>query len=277
LGQAVIQQLGLIEGIQTYAVGRAPVKNVFSSVIGDICDQTLISRVFKDVKPIFVLQLAANFIGTFDELYQINVVAAHQLLELAKTTGFGTRVVLMGSAAEYGAVQPTENPIREDRVLRPVSAYGTTKAWQTQLMSLYQSQGVDVVTARIFNLFGPEISENLFFGRISQQIAAVLAGIKTTIETGSLSATRDYISTVDAATQILTIMKKGKSGEIYHVASGQPVTMKSLLKQHLLNANISFSVVREAEDNSNRVGYDVPVIYADISKTSQLMTHHFGS
>jgi GDP-4-dehydro-6-deoxy-D-mannose reductase len=56
-----------------------------------------------------------------------------------------------GSAAEYGIVEPSRTPSRS-HVLRPVSPYGVTKAYQTLIAGFYAHQhGVDVVVARLFN------------------------------------------------------------------------------------------------------------------------------
>lgn len=271
LGQAVIAQLGLIDNVQIYTVGRNPVSHVFKHFIGDLCDSAQISRIFNEVQPNFALHLAAKFTGSLDEMFAINVQAARNLLDEAKKSSIKTKVILTGSAAEYGVVSEIESPIREDHLLQPVSAYGVTKAWQTQLMGLYCSQGVDVLVARVFNLSGPGIAKNLFFGKISHQINEILAGNIETIEIGPLSAVRDYISTEDAADLILAVMRHGEPGEIYHVASGHPITMRNLLKKELQRATIDFSVVREENKNSNRTGYDVPVIYADMTKTLKLL------
>ena len=91
------------------------------------------------------------------------------------------------------------------------------------------------------------------------------------IEIGSLTAIRDYISTGDAATQLLAIATHGRSGEIYHVASGEPVSMREMLMRQLEKFKLDPSIVRESSGLSNHTGYDVPVIFADMTKTKQLM------
>jgi GDP-4-dehydro-6-deoxy-D-mannose reductase len=69
-----------------------------------------------------------------------------------------------------------------------------------------------VVVARVFNLDGIGIKERLFVGRLQKQIEEVLAGKKSVIELGSLSATRDYVSTDEAAKQLLAIAEQGFLG-----------------------------------------------------------------
>lgn len=236
----------------------------------DVSNREQIFAAIRNTEPDLVLHLAATFANDFDNAYTINVEATKHLLEIIQQVRLSTRVLLIGSAAEYGVVRPEENPIREDHVLNPVSIYGLTKAWQTQLAGLYTSRGVDVVVARVFNLDGPKLSKRLFIGRLQEQIDEVLTGRKSVIEVGPLTATRDYISTYEAVDQILAIAAHGESGQVYHVASGKPVTMRDILIRYLDHHKLDASIVRESTALTNRIGYDVPAIYADVTRTMQL-------
>lgn len=237
----------------------------------DVRDPEQLATVINRSQPDLVLHLAATFASDFDEAYAVNVEAARHLLDAVQQSKRRTRVLLIGSAAEYGVVRPEENPIRENHALNPVSIYGLSKAWQTQLAGLYASRGMDVVVARVFNLDGPKLSERLFIGRLQKQIEEVLAGRKSVIELGPLTATRDYISTDEAAGQILAIADHGESGRVYHVASGKPVKMREILRRYLAIHKLDAAIVCEAAELTNRIGYDVPAIYADITSTLQLM------
>ncbi|GJH20536.1 NAD-dependent epimerase/dehydratase family protein [Caballeronia novacaledonica] len=237
----------------------------------DVTDRNSVEHALTEVAPDVVLHLAGYFGGNLDEAQAVNVQGTLHLLETVERSDATVRVVLAGSAAEYGIVEPEANPIHETRVLRPVSAYGVTKAWQTQLACLFAARGLDVLVARIFNLIGEGLSERLFVGRVARQIAEIKSGTRATIEVGPLSAVRDYLPLDEAAEQIAAIFSFGRAGEIYHVASGQPVAMRDVLSG-LLSANgLDSQIVREADHLSNRTGYDVPVIYGHIGKTHQLL------
>lgn len=237
----------------------------------DLRHHNHIVRTIERTQPNLIMHLAATFSNDFDEAFAINVSAARHILQAIEELALLTRVILIGSAAEYGLVSVEENPISEERVLRPVSIYGVTKAWQTELAYMYATRGVNVVVARIFNLIGPCLSERLFIGRLHKQIEELHCGRRAKIEVGPLSAIRDYISINDAITQLLAIADFGEAGEVYHVANGQPITMRELLARELAAHGLDESVVIEDSELSNRRGYDVPSIYADISKTTALM------
>lgn len=237
----------------------------------DLRHHDQIVRTVERTRPDLIMHLAATFSNDFDEAYAVNVNATRHMLKAVEESALPTRVVLIGSAAEYGLVSVAENPIFEDRVLRPVSIYGMTKAWQTELAYVHARLGVNVVVARVFNLIGRGLSERLFIGRVHKQVDELRRGERVRIEVGPLSAVRDYISIDDAITQILAIADYGEAGEVYHVASGQPVTMRELLARDLAAHGLHDSIVVEGSDLSNRRGYDVPSIYADISKTAALL------
>lgn len=271
LGRAVVERLSSDKQYQVMTTYRqTPDTGDFALNLHDV---TQLADVVARNTPDLLLHCAASFGNDFDEAYAINVESTRQLLNAVHTLGLNTRIVLVGSAAEYGVIAPEENPIAEDHVLRPVSVYGLTKAWQTQLANFYASLGVNVVVARVFNLDGQGLSERLFIGRLQKQIAEVLAGNKSIIELGSLSATRDYLSVDVAAEQLLAITEHGIAGQVYHVASGVPVTMREVLNRYLTAYQLDPAIVQEAVSLSNRTGYDVPVIYADITKTLHLLNN----
>lgn len=271
LGRAVIARMDQIGGYQVITAGRQCVNDSMAHMHCDVCNHEQLSAVFNQAEPDVVLHLAATFTGNLDEAYATNVAPAKHILDLVQRSRLNTRVILIGSAAEYGVIRRDENPVQESRVLAPVSIYGVSKAWQTQLVGLYRSRGLDVVCARIFNLYGPGVSGHLFAGRLRNQIDEVLAGKKSVIEIGPLTAIRDYISTEEAAIQLLAIAAHGESGEIYHVASGVPVTMREILMCQLVEkSGLDPSIVQESSSFSNHSGYDIPTIYADITKTKQL-------
>jgi GDP-4-dehydro-6-deoxy-D-mannose reductase len=273
LGQALCTYISQNTDYQVITLGRqqAVGEQIATHLVCDVCDSVQLATVFRRVQPDMVLHLAARLLNTLEEAYLSNVVPAQKILELVQESYIKTRVVLIGSAAEYGIVHPYENPIEESRILVPVSIYGISKAWQTQLLKFYSTRGVNVVCARIFNLYGKGISEHLFVGRLQKQMNAILERKASIIQIGSLAAIRDYISTDEASIQLLSIAQYGKQGDIYHVASGIPISMRAMLEKQLALFGLDSSIVQESSELSNRQGYDVPEIYADISKTKNLL------
>jgi nucleoside-diphosphate-sugar epimerase len=237
----------------------------------DLHDPAAIRAVIFEIRPTHVFHLAASFSGNLDVDIAINATSARHLMESVREAGLTSRIILFGSAAEYGLVTRSENPIKEDRVLCPVSIYGISKALQTHLAGFYVHEfGSDVLVARMFNLVLPGLAERMFPGRMERQIARLKAGEIDKILVGNLENWRDYIGGLQSAEMILDISTYGKRGEIYHVASGTAIQMRQVLEEMLAKNDLTWSVVQEKIEGGPRSGYDVPIIYADIRKTQSL-------
>jgi Nucleoside-diphosphate-sugar epimerases len=222
------------------------------------------------IKPDQIYNLAGSLDNDFESLFKGNVIIPRNILDAVLELKIKCRVLLIGSASEYGFIKPEDNPIKETHLLNPVSTYSLSKIFQTELMKYYYSlHDMDIVMARPFNLLGKGLSNKLFIGRIYEQIELFKQGKTKKITLGNLSAKRDYIEGPDAAKALYTIMQYGRSGEIYNVGSGKSISIKDLLEKILTENRLSMDVVESLEKTPDKK-FDVPDIYADIQKLSYL-------
>ena len=252
--------------------GRAPTIAA-DYVRCDFSDEPSVRNLIKSVKPRLVFNLVGSFTGQFEQDFNINTLTAKYLFDSILAEQLSTRVIIFGSAAEYGAVLRSDNPIPEDFPCRPVSVYGLTKVFQTDIAGYYaRTKKMDVVVARVFNLATSGLTQRLFFGKAEALIASYKRGEISRIEFGNLDSERDYIELDQAAEQLLAIAEHGISGEIYNVGSGVPRKMRSILRDMLAKAGVSeWPVVESSPEVTAGRGFDVPIIYADISKVTELM------
>ncbi len=237
----------------------------------DVTDVGAVKALVDRTRPDRIFHLAGSTSGEFEMARAVNADGARFLCQAVRGLGLRTRIVVIGSAAEYGFVAPGENPVPESRATRPVTVYGLTKAFQTAIAAYYAGRHeLDIVVARPFNLLAPGLGEHLFVGRTERLIARFQRGEIATLEFGNLSSARDYVDGDEAVRQLLLIAEKGGRGEVYHVASGRPVVMRELLARLLREAGIDPGVVREVPERHSHLGTDVPTIYADITKTRAL-------
>jgi len=236
----------------------------------DLLDIKSVNALLLKTKPDFIYHLAGTFSNEYEKDYAANVLATKNVLDVVGNVKKDCRVMLVGSAAEYGVVLRDDNPIDESRDLRPVSVYGLTKVYQTFLMQYYLNAfNLDIVMARPFNIFGRGISNKLFVGRVYQQIQLLKDNEIDKIVLGNLDNERDYISIDKAIEHYITIMLYGKSGEVYNVGNGVPVQTKTILKMILEEENIDESCVETTRLERDNI-YDVSQIYADINKLKGL-------
>jgi nucleoside-diphosphate-sugar epimerase len=270
LGRLLCRRLADEGGVEVLGADLTP-GDAPGHVACDVTDAAAVTALVDRTRPDRIFHLAGTASNDFERARSVNADGARFLCEAVRRLGLRTRLVVIGSAAEYGLVEPAENPVTEARALRPVSVYGLTKAFQTQIAAFYAAHhAVDIVVARLFNLLAPGLAEHLILGRAERLIAQFRRGEIATLEFGNLSSSRDYVDGAQALDQLQLIAAKGVSGEVYHVASGRPVVMRDLLARLLREAAIGFDVVREAPERPTRLGSDVPMIYADLSKTQRL-------
>jgi len=104
-----------------------------------------------------------SFGDVFPLYLRRNVHASQRVFEAAARDG--VRVVFSSSSSVYGAAERYPTP--EDTVPRPLSPYGITKLACEQLAAAYEREfGLDCVTLRYFNAFGPRQRPDMAFTRI---------------------------------------------------------------------------------------------------------------
>jgi len=272
LGRILCQWLAEHSSEDLVSTSRLGGKDGVAQIACDVSDGRQVRDVIGRVRPRMIYHVAGCFTNDFERDYAVNALGAKHLADALLQTRNGARLVLFGSSAEYGEVAPEDNPIKESQDARPVSIYGLTKLIQTQLAGYFaRTHGVDVVVARVFNLLIHGLSERLFVGKIERLIGRIAAGEPCRIEVGNLDSVRDYVSGAAALLQIDSIASTGAAGEAYNVASGHPTRMRDLLGTMLRDAGLDWSVVVTGMATTKPAGHhDVPVIYADMTKTNLL-------
>lgn len=268
-GRNLIHRLKKEQGIEVIGVdylsdGRE------GSYMCDLKDLEEVMKLLSKVKPDQIYNVAGSISNSYEECYASNVVITKNILDVMESIKLIGRVLLVGSAAEYGLVSADDLPVKETQTPNPVSIYGLTKVYQSVLMRTYRNlYDLDIVMVRPFNLIGEGISESLFPGRLQRSIEDLKSGKIERIKTGSLNARRDYIPIDDALVYYQLVMDKGVTGETYNVGSGRSVLLRDLLRGLLSKEGLDMSVVDEMPvQEKNKL--DVPDIYGDISKLKNL-------
>ncbi|MGB1251989.1 MAG: GDP-mannose 4,6-dehydratase, partial [Candidatus Promineifilaceae bacterium] len=209
-------------------------------------------RVLEESKPNYIFHLAASA-SVADSVqnpsndFNRNNFGTARLLEAVRLWGGDCRIVLASSGAVYG--EPSNLPIRETDPLNPISPYGANKASTEMNARAYaHSYGLDIVTARLFNTYGPRMVRFVLldFIRKLQKNADRLEVL------GTGQQVRDFSYVDDVCEGLLLLGDAGESGEAYHVASGHSVTVQELaerlIKQLGLHSRLVFTGTSWAGD-----------------------------
>lgn len=215
-----------------------------------------------------------------EEAYRTNVLGTYHVLSGIKKHSPKARVLVVGSAEEYGPIDPENLPIKETTPLRPLSPYGVSRVAST-LMSLRESdrhspQGLFLVATRTFNLTGPGQSDSYVCSDFAKQMArASLAGQSEIVLTvGNLSAKRDFSSVIDGMNAYRSLIEKGRSGHVYNVCSGRSIAISEIVE--ILGEIAGLKVHIEIDKDRFR-SVEVPEVRGDRKKLADETGEEPGS
>lgn len=235
-------------GVEIAAVDLRPAPEADRVLVGDLSEPRVADAMLAAESPDVVFHLAGLLGGTVEELYDANVRCTENVLAAVAASVPAARVVVTGSAAEYGAVPPAELPVGEDRAPSPLSRYGLSKAWQTACALYHANVGVDVSVGRVFQMLGPGMPESLFAGSVCAQLGRIAAaGGAGEVRVGDLSAARDFLDVSDVADALIAIADEGERGAVYNVCSGESVNMGDLLGMLVDASGLEVAVSHDPE------------------------------
>lgn len=191
----------------------------------DITDGAAVREAFARHRPDAVYHLAAvTHIGaSWDaplEVFRINAEGTLNVLAACSVAEVG-RVLVVGSADEYGAVRPEDLPLTEEAPLRPLTPYGASKVAAEYLaLQAFLGDRLPVVRVRAFNHTGRNQSDRFMIPGLARRIAAAERDGRKEIPVGSLEPVRDFTNVDDVVVAYRLLVERGEPGEVYNVCSG---------------------------------------------------------
>ena len=201
----------------------------------DVCDRAAVEAKLKQALPNAIVHLAAQSsvaasAADPEQTQRINYGGALSVLEGALRCGSRPRVLLIGSADQYGRAVPGSPPFTEDSPLAPTSAYARSKTEAERLGTSFVDAGLEVVRIRAFSHSGPGQSDAFALSSFARQIAEIEAGRrKPVLRVGNLDSVRDYLDVEDVVAAYLRLLDPTVAADIYNVASGVGTRLSDLL------------------------------------------------
>jgi GDP-4-dehydro-6-deoxy-D-mannose reductase len=175
--------------------------------------------------------------------YRVNYLGARSILEAAARAAPEARVLLVGSAEEYGSAEPGSLPFTEATPLRPGSPYARTKAAADLLGAKYAERGLDVVRVRPFNHAGPGQSDTFVLASFARQVAEIESRRREPVlQVGNLNSVRDFLDIEDVIEGYLALLDRGVPAGVYNVASGKGTPLGDHLDALLVLARLHPSI-----------------------------------
>jgi GDP-4-dehydro-6-deoxy-D-mannose reductase len=199
------------------------------------------------------------------ETLETNVIGTANVLEAVRRLGTNVRVVVAGSSAEYGNIDPERVPISETAPLLPLHPYGVSKVATDLLAYQYWAGfGLDAVRARIFNCTGPRKVGDALSDFVRRTVWLERYPQVKVIRVGNLETQRTIVDVRDLNRGLILLLERGKSGEVYNLGGSTAYSMSAVLSCVLQRATRR-DIVPEVDPKLLRPT-DEPIIWADCTK-----------
>lgn len=235
----------------------------------DLTSDEATDRLIAEIRPDHLYHLAAqSFVPLSYEnpwaTLQNNIHAQLNVLHSIARLGLPTRVLVVGSAEEYGQVSPGNVPINEQQPLRPTSPYSVSKVAQDMLgLQYFLSSHVATIRVRPFNHTGPGQSPQFVAPAFASQIAAIEKHLKPPVlDVGNLEARRDLSDVRDVVRAYTLLLNRGDAGEVYNIGRGVAHSIQEILDMLL---NLSDARIEVRTDPARLRPVESPIIVCDTS------------
>lgn len=223
----------------------------------DLTDDASVRRLVAWAQPDVVFHLAGCWgHAAAADLDQVNIGGFERLHEALGQRALRrpVRMLVLGSAAEIGAVPSAALPACETIACRPPTAYGKSKhALVRAALARPDHAGIEIVVARPFNLVGAGLDRRLAPAAFAAAVRAVACGAAAAIHCGWLEGRRDYLDVADAVRAYRLLVDRAPTGTLANVCSGRSVRVGDLLQHLLALAGIEAPVMAAAAPGEHDV------------------------
>ncbi|HYH00678.1 MAG TPA: SDR family oxidoreductase [Terriglobales bacterium] len=233
LVRALLNRGETVRGIDNLSTGHleniADIQDRFDFRVADVLDKGAVAEASESID--YVLHQAAiasvpRSISDPVSSHDANITGTLNVLLAARDAGV-KRVVFASSSSIYGE-SPTL-PKHEDMLPDPISPYAVSKlAGEMYMKSFYRVYGLETVSLRYFNVFGPrQDASSQYSGVLAKFITMMLHGERPAVfGDGGQSRDFNYIdNTVQANLLACTAPAAKVAGLAFNVATGTRVTL----------------------------------------------------
>ena len=159
---------------------------------------------------------------------QQNILGSVHVLEAARKNGV-KRVVFASTAASYGDVLEAELPVKESKLLSPMSFYGLSKVTVEHYLDMYHKIfGLDYVVLRFANVYGERQGDGGEGGVVSIFTRLLRTGSSLTVF-GNGEQTRDFIYAGDVAAANVAALSVDAPSGVYNISTQSETSVNQLI------------------------------------------------
>ncbi|MCK5474289.1 MAG: SDR family oxidoreductase [Candidatus Aenigmarchaeota archaeon] len=235
---------------------------------GDITDINILKNAFKDSDYIIHLAAISSIEQTIKDpkkSNEINITGTLNVLSEARDAN-AKRVVFASSASIYG--NTTQLPIKETIPINPLTPYAISKlTGEYYGKSFYELYGLETVSLRFFNVFGPRQKLNSAYSAVIPKFINAMLKDKIPTIYGDGEQSRDFIYVQDVVTAIIKSTTAPKApGKSINIATGKGTTLNELVNN--INSNLGKTIKPLYADKKQG---DIKFSLADISLAKKVL------
>lgn len=208
---------------------RENVPDNVTLLVADIRDADAVAEAVRGVEVIFHLAAAISVPESFAQPHhyeEVNVEGTLTLITAAQSAGV-RRIVFSSSAAVYGAEGVC--PLDEKCMPQPCSPYAMTKYAGEQYIAMYQTETLQAVSLRYFNVFGPRQRVDSAYAAAVPIFLSRAARSEALKIYGDGSQTRDFIYVADVVRANLHACTCPPG--VYNVGTGNAQTIQAVAEK----------------------------------------------
>ena len=216
------------------------------------------------LNPDVIINFAGTYASDYDESCLVNVLISKNLFDAAVEANFKGKIILIGSASEYGY----QKKYTEECIEKPVSVYGLTKLMQHSLFQYYiNTYNIKANYIRLFNVVFDKVDRKLFIGNLSRQLKNILKGISKEIKLGNLDSYKDLLFIDDVYDGFMKVIENGNNGEVYNLGMGKSIFLSDFINNVLKELKLKLKPVIGEVDFVGKITKEV---VADINKIKSI-------
>lgn len=219
----------------------------------DVTDRAALGRALAAAAPDAVVHLAAqsSVARSFSDpaaTFRVNYLGTLHLLELLEQQHPRARVVLVGSADQYGGRPLGSPPLRESDSLLPSSPYARSKSAAELLGRAAIARGARVFAVRAFNHTGPGQAAHFVAASFAEQLAHIARGEREPVlRVGNLESARDFLHVSDVVRAYAELVTGDAPPGVYNIATGRAHTIRELLDALVAQSGVEVSIEIDPE------------------------------
>ena len=252
------------------AAARAHRRNALGVYREDAGDLGAMSEICRVERPDVVFNLATKALlySFFNPsgAFRVNVEVAMTLAELLRRRAY-PRLVHLSSSEVYGSAR---HPVMdEDHPLLAETTYAAGKAAADLLLAAYvRMYGLEIVTIRPFNNYGPRQNDGAFAAVVPLTLRRLRDGLAPELE-GDGEQTRDFSYVGDTVELVIRLaLADGAAGHTFNLGSGVETPIREVVETICTIAGydgpLSHAPARAADVRRHR---------ADVSRLRTLLGH----